>query len=491
MARYTKIPESNISGAMGKMLGRMSGELTSRASTQMNKMKDRLMETVNNLTNESYTSVRNKVYPIERSLSTIERSLSALNYTSSTLQRLASTLRYPVTTLQWSIRIIKWIPMMQWYLPVSVTTIYSDLLEMLSETVAQLKEMSDSLISVTNTIKGSLSPIIVQIAQIRKIIQALKIKKSFPNSYELSRWNRDKLTNIGFYDKNGKSLIDTLITGISGTVQNGDKEMYLGNSGEVISLYGTKLDLTDVALRNRVSLAKEGDRVTLQEGTGDYIHEVYNGSREKPKKPVGRKLIPEGWTDKVPTGKFWVSRTVVSGTTGRAGSWSDVEEGITGPILPTVNAASESIKIIGVRDILNLRTDRVNNLEGILRLNPEDVSGMLTTMVNRAGTVGLSSDLEQTLRETLQFFEEKEKEQSIKVKGKDVRFDAPDGTVYWLRVVVDPKSPSIAPRRYVTVLDVSGKVNIMDGEKSFSEDEDSLIEEMKIRLTQMLTQSYL
>ena len=64
-------------------------------------------------------------------------------------------------------------------------------------------------------------------------------------------------------------------------------------------------------------------------------------------------------------------------------------------------------------------------------------------------------------------------------------YTGPDGTVYTLKVVVDPDSPIIAPRRYVAVFDPEG-VSVLDGQKSFTDSDEILISEMKMRLGQLL-----
>ena len=56
----------------------------------------------------------------------------------------------------------------------------------------------------------------------------------------------------------------------------------------------------------------------------DWTTYVFKQSEKKPATPVGTKLIPEGWEDApTATGKWWMSKAVVSGITKLPGKWSE------------------------------------------------------------------------------------------------------------------------------------------------------------------------
>lgn len=582
MARYTKIPETNIAGSMGNMVGKAAGGISSAASATLGKMERDLIIISNNLSKETPSSLQQKVSPKEIQLNSIERSISSVESNIRTTKTLANNVKAPVSGLKSAIRVIKMVPITQMWLPVSVTTVYSDLLEMLAETAAQLEELSDSLSSVASTAKGTLEPLEQQIQQLRELIETLKVKTSLSDSEKISADDKQKLTNLGLFDKVGNGLLDSLAVGLassiagngsknnkisdlnsvgSGNLSNsdltstvGNKNVSVGNSGEINLGYGIQVDLSNTELQNKVALSVPGDVVEISDGFGDYLHEVFCESENQPPTPLERVLVPSGWTAFVPKKEpCWISKTIVSGKTQRPGTWSVPERitlpylglgktlrqnqdsntgsnsnsnagesisyispydtlksksrekilqggGVSGTVEQSVQAATDSllelqdrstqhIKILGISDILNLSTDTENKLEGILKIGgTTDLNSLIQGLVEKIDKSAISLDMKDVIRNSLRVFSGglgQKEQRSSKDLGKPYYYTSSDGTVYEMRVIIDPDSPSIAPRRYVEVLDPSG-IPVLDGTKSFSSSEEILIEEMKVRLGQLL-----
>lgn len=614
MARYTKIPETNVAGSMGNMIGKAAGGISSAASATLGKMERDLIVISNNLDKETPSSLQQKVSPKETQLNSIERSISSVESSIRTVKTLASTIKAPVSGLKSAIRVIKMVPMTQMWLPVCVTTVYSDLLEMLAETAAQLEELSDSLSSIASTSKGTLEPLEQQIQQLRELIETLKVKTSLSDSEKISADDKQKLTNLGLFDKAGNGLLDSLAMGLarsiagngskngkisdlnsvgSGNLSNldltstaGSKNVSVGNSGEINLGYGIQIDLSNTELQNKVALGVPGDVVEISDGFGDYLHEVFCESENQPSTPLERVLVPSGWSASVPKKEpCWVTKTTVSGKTQRPGTWSVPEKitlpylgldktlrqnqssgingmsnssnvgngggtgesilytspydtlrsksrekdlqrgGISGTVesvqrslgksdesefttskvisssvqgraqtttdslLKSQDGSTQYIKVLGISDILNLSTDTENKLEGILKIEgTADLNSLIQGLVEKIDRSAISLDLKDVIRNSLSVFSGglgQKEQKSSKDLGKPHYYTSSDGTVYEMRVVIDPNSPSIAPRRYVEVLDPSG-VPVLDGTKSFSSSEEILIEEMKVRLGQLL-----
>lgn len=109
-------------------------------------------------------------------------------------------------------------------------------------------------------------------------------------------------------------------------------------------------------------------------------------------------------------------------------------------------------------------------------------------MLDRLQNSGLSIDIKNSLQGTLNNIAIGTLN-SVTVNrsgGTDANryYTTRGGQVLTLKIVVDPKSPKIAPRRYVSVSDESGTV-VYEGTKSFAESDDILIEETKVRLVQL------
>ena len=66
--------------------------------------------------------------------------------------------------------------------------------------------------------------------------------------------------------------------------------------------------------------------------------------------------------------------------------------------------------------------------------------------------------------------------------GNKNYYTTPNGDVLELEVVVDPKSPNIAPLYYVTATDVKTGTIVYTGTKTFATDKEVLINEATVRL---------
>lgn len=98
--------------------------------------------------------------------------------------------------------------------------------------------------------------------------------------------------------------------------------------------------------------------------------------------------------------------------------------------------------------------------------------------LNKLQNSGLGIELKEQLEGTLNVVETPTEPSNV------AYYTAGDGQVLTLSVVVDPKSPKIAPRRYVVARDESNVV-VYEGTKTFAENTEILIEETKARLVQL------
>lgn len=494
MARYTKIPESNIAGTMGKTLGRLAGGISNSAMTTLGTLQSNLRNIVVNLDSETPTSLNAKLLPIETSLAVIEKSLNGVQGSAATLKTLITTLKVPVKALKASIMVIKVLPIPQMYLVVSITTVFSDLLEMLSELVAQVEEICEALESVVNVILSILDPVKDSIAQIRRLISLLRARNAITGG-SMSDLDRKKLTNMGLLDSRGNNLLDAMLVGLSGTPgKTGNWESRAvgtpNGSGGFFANYGNcNINLADIELQNRVSLAEPGTSVPVPVDRGDWLQFIYTTSESQPAVPTTREIPPQGWRLTPFEKNCWYSKAVVSGKSGKPESWSnpekfDSEVGVESKSEPGPESGRTTVTVLGPVDILNLNTGLENNLEGILKVaSGAEAETLMVKMIDRVDKSSVSADLKNSIRKLLDVLPVAQ-ENSLTEDSK-YTYTAPDGTVYTLTIVIDSKSPSIAPRRYVSVTDPGGTV-VLEGTKTFTTSADVLISEMKVRLGQLL-----
>lgn len=97
---------------------------------------------------------------------------------------------------------------------------------------------------------------------------------------------------------------------------------------------------------------------------------------------------------------------------------------------------------------------------------------------------GISLDLQQELRKLLDTFQDTKPQD--RVQNSKFFHTGPDGTVYELKINLDPQSPPIAPRRFATATNQEG-VEVFRGDKSFSSSTDILLKELKFRIDNQLS----
>ena len=97
------------------------------------------------------------------------------------------------------------------------------------------------------------------------------------------------------------------------------------------------------------------------------------------------------------------------------------------------------------------------------------------------------SNLPKELKDNLSKLLDSFKPVSDLDKSNDSRFShaGPNGEVYFLDIVVDPKSPKIAPRRFAVAKNIENII-VLKGAKSFSSDINVLLDEIKFRIDNQL-----
>lgn len=497
MARYTKIPETNLAGTMGTVLGKTAGGICATVGATLTDLERKVGDLCANLDKETPSSLESKLRPIEAKLNSAENTLKKVEASIPPVKTLAKTIKVPINELKASIKVIKMIPIPQMWLAVSITTVYSDLLEMLSELVAQAEETSDGLLSVASTAEAVTEPERNRINLLREQIELLRARLSVVSVQDTaSESDRDLLTNTGFFDSNGKCILDILL---NGTKVSG---MLMGNYGD------SNVDLSNAEFQNRVLLGQSD--ISLETGSGDWIQTVYKVSTEEPSTPRDRKLVPEGWTEKEPQGVSWTTSTTVSGISGEVGVWAKpkqhfftgqsstkletVERGTTNAVLDQSikegsgnlekKDQSKIVRVLVPQDILNLTATEKNTLKGVFKISEREVSDFLGKLMKKLDKVPFSLDMQKLLQGLMTMQIESEKGELSENPGS-IFWTAPNGELYEFVLKEDPDSPKIAKRRYVSVRDTSGSV-ILEGEKSFTLKYEVLIEEMKLRVIQLI-----
>lgn len=116
--------------------------------------------------------------------------------------------------------------------------------------------------------------------------------------------------------------------------------------------------------------------------------------------------------------------------------------------------------------------------------NETDATNQLGSILQKLDGSSINDKVKQDLRTLLDSFANTEENTRL----TDSRFfhTGPDGTVYELKVKLDPQSPKIAPRRFAIAINPEG-VEMFKGQKSFSSSIDILLDEIKFRIDNQLS----
>lgn len=115
-----------------------------------------------------------------------------------------------------------------------------------------------------------------------------------------------------------------------------------------------------------------------------------------------------------------------------------------------------------------------------------DANNEFITIVSRLEKSNISQQVKDNVKTVLDSFD------GLYLANPDTQdpdgctyYTAPSGDVFCLKIIKDPNSPNLAPRRYAAALDNEG-VEVLTGPKSFSSNTDVLIEEIKFRIDNQL-----
>ena len=481
MARFTKIPESNLAGTLGTTLGKSTGTLLSKAKDKVGELEQKAKDTCIQVAKDQAAGVLSEAYKtietIETGINVVKQTLSGVETGTNTLKTTANSVKIATTALEVSIAVVKALPAPMATLPLSMAVLEAEILQTLSETVAQIEQIVGTLGSIVDTVMGFVQKIRDMVSRVEKILDSLKISKALDSS-NLSDKNRADLKQRGLINDAGQNIFSEI-------GQN------LGDKGTIIIWYGdtSGIDRTATITENKVLSTQHNREVDINLSSfGDWICYAYVKSTGKPNKPDTQNTVPEGWTSVEPLVEkdWWYVQGTASGLTDKVYGWSDVKA-----------YADKEIKFPGT---LGSKTNYTGQTKTVLVLRPEEatVDPKLFDLNKTYALVFSNADAAYNfmlqllkaldsikgLQDQLIGIEANSIENNTPVSGD--YFRAKNGELYRLEIVNDPKSPKIAQMRYVVAYDSRDNI-VYTGSKSFTTNNEVLLTETKVRLAQLLS----
>lgn len=217
---YVNIPRSKVSKSIGKLVGKMQGELANKAVSTVTSMKDQILKKGPGVIGDrELRSLQNKQIGVKKSIDRVNRRLGKI-------RKLPKKLEAPIKGLEAAIKVILSLPIPQSVppgigLPMLITTKYADFLHMLKELVAQAKEDIEAILAILEipeTFLGSLQRVI---ARFDNGIKALEIEKALEEGAP-----REELLRLGIIDSEGNQLLTSIAPFMIG-------EFSIGPNGEM------------------------------------------------------------------------------------------------------------------------------------------------------------------------------------------------------------------------------------------------------------------
>lgn len=556
---FLRIPESRIASTMSGQLGKSVGGVVASAQSTLFELKDSLQTDVNNyydsvdkvnsriasynseISSNSKTALdlvqerraiesskkdlkskeaafNSKLSAASSKISNIEKQISGVSSNVSTIKKLIKSIKIPLKALKATVKVLKALPIPQMYLVVSVTVIYSDLLEMTLELIKQIEELCEALEAVCKQLPAQLDTVKQILSELKTWIATLKLSTILE---DLQEEDQKILENAGLLDsKTGESILTKL--GRRAGVSNGSASIPLTLMfGECSSAFTgpDNLEKSDrlrkavgsVEFVNKLAVASPGDQIAvLGVDTGDcvvtYYTEAQGESEDESKKATLNSDRPgEGWTMQPVRGSRNLRAVAtISGTTGKVrGNWtvdviyaeqaSDETGDSSNHYLNSVTASKEELSLsfaeryydAVVVDVLD--STKFTNLRGrtgVLKVDAvDDFLGRVATIVD---TLPLSEGLRSKLDQYLNDIKKNSDGSENNKKQRTFEYLASTGENYTVEILDDLQYSKLAIRHYAIVKDSAGVV-VLEGPKTFSLNTSVLVTDIENRLEQILS----
>lgn len=556
---FLRIPESRIASTMSGQLGKSVGGVVASAQSTLFELKDSLQTDVNNYYDSvdkvnsriaSYNSeissnsktvldlvqerraiesskkdlkskeaaFNSKLSAASSKISNIEKQISGVSSSVSTIKKLIKSIKIPLKALKATVKVLKALPIPQMYLVVSVTVIYSDLLEMTLELIKQIEELCEALEAVCKQLPAQLDTVKQILSELKTWIATLKLSVILE---DLQEEDQKILENAGLLDsKTGESILTKLgrrAGGSNGSVSIPITLMF----GECSSAFTgpDNLEKSDrlrkavgsVEFVNKLTVASPGDQIAvLGVDTGDCVVTYYTEARdesenESKKATLNSDRPGEGWTMQPVRGSRNLRAVAtISGTTGKVrGNWtvdviyaeqaSDETGDSSNHYLNSVTASKEELSLsfaeryydAVIVDVLD--STKFTNLRGrtgVLKVDAvDDFLGRVATTVD---TLPLSEDLRSKLDQYLNDIKKNSDGSENNKKQRTFEYLASTGENYTVEILDDLQYSKLAIRHYAIVKDSAGVV-VLEGPKTFSLNTSVLVTDIENRLEQILS----
>jgi len=356
---YVNIPDSNLSGAIAKLVGKIEGDVTGKVLAKANEIQTKFR----------IEGCPANVGRLRDQKNRLDSSSKQISNRLSRFRRLPSALKVPLNGLKAAKKIILFLPIPQsvppgFGIPVSITTKYADILHLLKEFIKQIGDDVNAIEYILKTPTGQLTSVTNILKRVETAVKSCEVQKALTDKLNSGELTREQLRRLGLLGDDDDFIFSRL-----------GRQLVEVKPGRSISDIANDTGLSNEEVANQIKLNK------------------FDNDSER----ANAQLL-----------------------------------------------------------------DSLTKLEGS----------------------NLPDNIKKDLKDILDSF----KNISDNTVSSDGRFfhTGPDGVVYELKIIVDPLSPRIAPRRFAVAINPEG-VQLYKGAKSFSSSIDVLLDEIKFRIDNQLS----
>ena len=427
---FLRIPESDVAFIMSVLLGKAIGFIISTAQKKLLEIKAKILEKLASKVKSAIASKKEQINKVidkaNSTLSSIESQISNVTALLNSISKLILAIKIPLTALRILVKVLKALPLPQKYLVVSVTVLYSDLLEKTLELIKQIDDLCTALLAISATLPIPLNMVQNIIANIKVWLAALRIDDELS---EVSEEDKAILESAGLVDsKTGETITSKLGAAAGGSVSASGGSSSSGASSAPVSIaFGDCSEASTseeakklqkvtktVEFKNKLANAKPGDTIKqIVDSTGDCKVVLYSVEGTDTSK-LNSSNIPDGWSESPIQGNSNIKAVAtLSGITGKVkGNWTittisteevalELENQNSSHAVGSVNSKNSkefidlyfdtvTIPVLDSTNLANLR-----NKTGILKV--DSVEQLLGQVASTLNTLPLSKELKGKL----------------------------------------------------------------------------------------------
>ena len=194
---YVNIPESKLSGAIAKIVGKMQGRIQAQ-------VLQKATEITNKLNRKGCPSKRT-MDRISNQKNRLNQSITSIDNRLRRFQRLPSRLRGPLSGFEAARDLILILPIPQAVppgigLPVSITTKYADVLHLLKEFIKQISEQIEAIEVILETPALTLTAVKDNLRRFDAAVKSCQVEAALTEQLDKGLISRLELQQIGLMD---------------------------------------------------------------------------------------------------------------------------------------------------------------------------------------------------------------------------------------------------------------------------------------------------